>query len=275
MTGANTGIGKATAARLVELGFHVLVTGRSPTALARAAHDLRRMGSQDQVEAIPLDLGDFASVTAAAAVVSARYSCLDLLVNNAGLAPQRGQRTASGFEQAFGVNHLGHFLLTALVSASLRRAASARVVTVASDAHYSAGRFAWDTLTEPTRSRFGYREYAQSKLANVLFSRELGRRLSNDGVTTYAVHPGVVASDIWRHVFWPLRAVIQWPMLTPDQGADTPVHCATAAALSADTGRHYAGRHAKPPSALAQDDDLAVELWERSMAWTGAPRITA
>ncbi|MCC7008409.1 MAG: SDR family oxidoreductase [Acidobacteria bacterium] len=267
VTGANTGIGLATARQLAASGFRVLITGRHAESIERAAADVRRATRNPDVDPLVLDLGNAESIRACATAVVARASSLHVLINNAGTVPHRGERTASGFEQAFGVNHVGHFLLTALLVDFLRASAPSRVVTVASHAHYGVRGFDWSAVRLPTRSRLGYREYAASKLANVLFSVELGRRLGGTGVTTYAVHPGVVASDLWRGVYWPVRKLITWPMISSDRGADTSVYCATAPALARETGLYYDKRAPKSPSRAAADPSLARELWARTEAW--------
>ncbi len=267
VTGANTGIGKAAAQQLAARGLQVTLACRSLDRAHAAAADIRRITGNPRVDALLLDLGDFDSVRACARAFLDRDSPLHVLVNNAGLAPRRGQRSRSGFELAFGVNHMGHFLLTRLLADRLRASAPARVVTVASRAHHGARGIDWLAVRQPTRSRFGLAEYAVSKLANVLFSAELGRRLSGTGVTTYALHPGVVASDIWRGVPWPLRAVIKLAMVTPERGAATTCHCALSPEAAGQTGLYYEHSQPTSPSASAQDPVLAAELWERSERW--------
>ena len=158
-----------------------------------------------------------------------------MLVNNAGVAGRRGL-TKQGFELMFGVNHLGHFLLTELLLERLTSSGPARVVTVASDAHYSARGIDWDALRRPARGITGLGEYAVSKLCNVLFSQELARRTEGTGVHAYALHPGVVASDIWRRVPWPVRPLVTRRMLTVDQGAQTSLYCATSPSVAATAG---------------------------------------
>ena len=191
---------------------------------------------------------------------------LHLLVNNAGLAGTRGI-TASGFELAFGVNHMGHFLLTQLLLERLRASAPARIVTVASRAHTRTDGVDWDALRRPTRTRTAIHEYAVSKLANVWFSAELARRLEGSGVTTYALHPGVVASDVWRSVPWPFRSLIKLRMLSTDEGAKTSLYCATAPECAGESGLYYDKCRVRTPSALGHDSALAQELWRRSEAW--------
>jgi len=267
VTGANTGIGRVTARELALRGAHVFLACRSRERTEPVLAEIRSIAPRAQVEALALDLGDFASVRACATEFLGRGLPLHLLINNAGMSPHRGAMSASGFELAFGVNHMGHFLLTALLLDRLRQSAPSRIVTVASEAHRAVSGIDWDALRKPTASAIGLAEYSRSKLANILFSAELGRRLAGSGVTTYALHPGVVASDIWRGVPAPLRALIKLFMITPERGAKTTLHCATSAEAGRESGLYYERSKVKVPSAVAQDAALARELWVRSEKW--------
>ncbi len=266
VTGANTGIGLVTARELARRGAHVFIACRSAARAQPALDDIRSASGNPQVEALALDLGDFASVRRCASTFLALGLPLHLLVNNAGLAGSRGF-TASGFELAFGVNHMGHFLLTQLLLERLRASAPARIVTVASRAHTRTDGIDWDALRLPTRTRTAIHEYAVSKLANVWFSAELGRRMAGSGVTTYALHPGVVASDVWRSVPWPFRSLIKLRMISTEEGAKTSLYCATAPECAGETGLYYDKCRVRPASTLGQDSTLAQELWRRSEAW--------
>jgi NAD(P)-dependent dehydrogenase (short-subunit alcohol dehydrogenase family) len=271
VTGANTGIGRVTAEVLAARGARVWLATRSREKTEPVLAAIRAAGGQ--AEHLPLDLGDLASVRHAAETFLARGERLDVLVNNAGLAGSRGL-TRNGFELAFGTNHLGPFLFTTLLLPRLRESAPARIVNVASRAHYDCKGIDWDALTQPTRTLTGVREYGVSKLCNVLFTAELARGRAGAGVTSYAVHPGVVASDVWRRVPWPVRGLIKLFMIRNEDGAKASLRCATDPALASHDGRYYTtyGRE-KTPSALAQDAALARELWERSERWVAAPPI--
>jgi retinol dehydrogenase 12 len=268
VTGANTGIGFVTARELAREGAHVFIACRTLANAQAAAQQIEQASGSNLVEALTLDLGDFASVRRCAADFLARGRPLHLLINNAGLAGQRGI-TASGFELAFGVNHLGHFLLSNLLLDRMRASAPARIVTVASRAHTRSSGLNWDACQKSTRTRLAIKEYADSKLANVLFSSELARQLVDTGVSAYALHPGVVASDIWRSIPWPFSVLIKRRMITTDEGARTSLYCATAPQLSAESGLYYDQCAVREPSALGQDLQLASELWRRSKSWTG------
>lgn len=268
ITGANTGIGLVTARELARQGAHLFITCRDARTASAAREQIRSASGNAQVEALTMDLGDFASVRACAQAFLARGLPLHLLIHNAGIAGQRGL-TASGFELAFGINHMGPFLFTQLLLERIRASAPSRIVTVASRAHYRATGLDWDALRRPTRGVTALDEYRNSKLANVLFSAELARRLAGTGVTSYALHPGVVATDIWRAVPWLLRQLMKLGMISTEEGAVTTLHCATAPALEAETGLYYDKCRPRTPSAMGRDAALAAQLWQRSAAWIG------
>jgi NAD(P)-dependent dehydrogenase (short-subunit alcohol dehydrogenase family) len=266
VTGANTGIGLATATGLADRGGRVFVACRSAEKGRAAVAGISAGTGNNAVVFLPLDLADLASVRACADEFLARGEPLHVLINNAGVAGTRGL-SKDGFELAFGVNHLGHFALTTALLDCLAAGAPARVVTVSSDAHYQAPGIDFEAVRRPTASRTGLREYAVSKLSNVLFSQELARRAQGRGVTTYALHPGVVASDIWRRVPWPVRPLMKLRMLSTEQGAATSLYCATSPELAGVSGRFYADCRERAANAVATPK-LAGALWERSEAWT-------
>jgi NAD(P)-dependent dehydrogenase (short-subunit alcohol dehydrogenase family) len=266
VTGANTGIGRVTARELAQQGAHVFAACRSVERAQSVLDEIRALPDSGAVEFLPLDLGDFESVRRCATTFLARGLPLHVLINNAGLAGARGF-TTSGFELAFGVNHLGHFLLTQLLMDRIKGSAPARIVTVASIAHFRAPGIDWQAVREPTRTATGLREYRISKLANVLFSAELGRRLNASGVSTYSLHPGVVGSDVWRSVPWPLRSLVKLATISTQKGAQTTLHCATSPSAGKETGLYYDECRPTVPSKLAQDTNLATQLWTRSEGW--------
>lgn len=271
VTGANTGIGKITALELARRGAHVILACRSKDKTEPVIEEIQRETGNKQVEFVELDLGDLASVRRCAEALLARNIPIHGLVNNAGLGGQRGM-TKDGFEIQFGTNHLGHYLFTRLLLDRIKQSGTARIVNVASQSHYQAKRIDWDALREKTKSTTGMREYAVSKLSNVLFTKELARRLEGTGVTTYALHPGVVATDVWRRLPRPVAWVAKKFMVTPEQGAQTTLRCATAPELASETGHYYDkdGKE-KRPSRLADDAELAKQLWSKSAEWTGLP----
>ena len=270
VTGANTGIGKVTALELARKGAHVILACRSVAKTEAVVAEIQRTTGNRNVEMVELDLGDLASVRRCADQLLARADLtIHGLINNAGLAGHRGV-TKDGFEIQFGTNHLGHYLLTRLLLDRIKRG-QGRIVNVASIAHYRARGIDWEAVRRRTRTRVGMHEYSVSKLANVLFTKELARRLAGTGVTTYALHPGGVATDVWRRLPQPLRWLVTRKMLTPEQGAQTTLKCATAPELASESGKYYDDCKERRPSRLADDSALAAELWTKSAEWTGLP----
>jgi NAD(P)-dependent dehydrogenase (short-subunit alcohol dehydrogenase family) len=246
--------------------LHVFIACRSPERAEAAVARMLQDSPEGRVELLALDLEDLSSVRSCANQFLARELPLSLLINNAGVAGSRGL-TASGFERAFGVNHVGHFLLTKLLLPSLRAAAPSRIITVASEAHRAARSIDWSALRKRTKSRVAYNEYAVSKLANILFSAELARKVEGTGITTYSLHPGTVASHIWREIPWPVRPLLKLGMLSPEEGAATTLYCALAPEPGKQTGLYYEAGRAMTPSRLARDPELASELWNRTEEW--------
>lgn len=267
VTGANTGIGRVTARTLALQGAHVFLACRSEANTRPVLDEIAALsGGSARAEFLPLDLGDFASVRRCAANFLARDLPLHILVDNAGLAGQPGM-TASGFELTFGTCHVGHFLLTRLLLDRLKASAPARVVVVASKAHRHAKTIDFDAVRRPTASVGGLKEYSVAKLANVLFASELARRLAGSGVSTYALHPGVVATDVWRAVPRWLQGLLKRFMIGAEAGAATSLYCATAPEVGTQTGLYYDRCRPAEPSVTARDEELAARLWAASEAW--------
>jgi NAD(P)-dependent dehydrogenase (short-subunit alcohol dehydrogenase family) len=265
ITGANTGIGRATTEAVAARGATVYMACRSEAKARPAREAIVAATGNNNLNLLSLDLADLASVRACADAFIQTGAPLHVLVNNAGLAGKRGT-TASGFELAFGTNHVGPFLLTNLLLDRLRASAPSRIVTVASEGHYRADGIDYDAVRRPTRTRTAFHEYCVSKLANVLHSQELSRRLEGSRVTTYSLHPGTIASDVWREVPWPIRPLLKMRMRSPTDGALTSVYCATSPDVAGDTGLYYEDSARKEPSRHATPEH-AAELWERSEAW--------
>jgi NAD(P)-dependent dehydrogenase (short-subunit alcohol dehydrogenase family) len=267
VTGANTGIGRATVQELAARGAKVFLACRSEAKTRLVIDEISAQTGNPRLEFLPLDLGDLSSVRACASAFLSAGEPLHVLINNAGLAGQRGI-TVSGFELAFGTNYVGPFLFTSLLLDRLRDSAPARIVNVASAAHYSATGIDFVAVRGSTKSLTGMPEYAVSKLANVLHAQELARRLDGTRVTTYALHPGVIASDIWRRVPWPARTLMKLRMRSPNEGAQTSLYCATSPDVANESGHYYDNARRRQPSAVATAE-LAAELWDRSTAWIG------
>ena len=266
ITGGNVGIGRVTAVELAKAGYQVVIAGRSLERTQPVLDEIKAILPHKPAMFLPLNLASLASVQACAEQFAALRLPLHLLVNNAGLAGARGL-TSDAFEMMFGVNHMGHFLLTKLLLPTLQVSGPSRVVTVSSRAHKRTPGIDWDSLRQPTRSMTGIREYAVSKLANLLFSAELARRMQGTGVSCYSLHPGVVDTEIWRAMpHWARRLLRLRGLLTPEEGARTTLHCAMLAP-QCESGLYYADCKPVTPAFLGQDEALARKLWEQSEAW--------
>lgn len=264
ITGANSGIGKATAHALALQGYQVFLACRSRTRTEPVLQEIREASDGNaQVEFLELDLADLASVRRCAENFLARNLKLHLLINNAGLAGQKGQ-TRSGFELAFGTCHVGHFLLTTLLLERLKESTPARIVVVSSKAHRHAREIDFFAVRQPTSSAGGLKEYSVAKLANLLFVLELTRRLKGTGVTTYAVHPGIIGTEVWRTLPRPLHWLLKFLLKTPKEGAKTILHCATTDQLVNETGLYYENNKQQKPSVVAESHELATLLWKFS-----------
>ena len=272
VTGANTGIGLVTARELARAGARVYLACRSKQKAQQAMDDIRAAIADADVHFLALDLASLASVRQAAADFVDQEQELHLLINNAGVAAIPGV-TQDGFEMTFGINHLGHFLFTMLLMDVIAAADEARIVNVSSKAHYRGEGFDWDALRKTTTTVSGLPEYSNSKLANVLFTQELERRVAGAKITTYSLHPGVIASDIWgrRKVAKLFAWILPLFMLSTEDGAKTQLHCATSPDVVDKSGLYWDECKPKKPSRLARDEDLAAELWAKSLEWTGAP----
>jgi NAD(P)-dependent dehydrogenase (short-subunit alcohol dehydrogenase family) len=270
ITGASSGIGLEAAVALAGRGARVALVARDRRRGERALEAVRRRASPD-VSLFLCDVGSRSDLRRLAEEVRATHDRLDVLVNNAGAVNACRRVTADGLELTFAVNHLGYFLLTHLLLDLLRASAPARVVNVASAAHRQA-----DLDFDDLQYERGYglrRAYARSKLANVLFSSELARRLADSGVTSNALHPGTVATNIWSGAPWfarPLLAVAKrLVMITVAQGAERIVHLAAGPEVEGQTGGYYEDGRLVRPSRLARDEALAARLWDVSEKLVG------
>ena len=266
ITGGNVGIGRVTAIELAKKGFQAVIAGRSLERTQAVLDHITSLSVDKPALFLPLDLASLASVRACAQMFTQLNLPLHLLINNAGVAGLRGL-TQDGFEMTFGINHLGHFLLTQLLLPNLQSSGPSRVVTVSSRAHKRTAGIDWDALRRPTSSWTGINEYAVSKLANLLFSAELAKRVQGTSVSTYSLHPGVVDTEIWRALpDWARPLLRLRGFLTPEQGALTTLHCALHAPQQ-ESGLYYSDSQPKQPAALGQNSELAAELWKRSEVW--------
>jgi NAD(P)-dependent dehydrogenase (short-subunit alcohol dehydrogenase family) len=268
ITGGNAGIGKEAAVGLASLGARVVITSRNQER-GRAARDeiVERSGNAD-VDVMPLDLASFRSIRSFADDFLAANERLDVLVNNAGLILRRRTETEDGFEATFGINHVGHFLLTELLLDRLKASAPSRVVVVASTAHKGARRgLDFDDL-EAEHHRYRWMNtYSKSKLANIYFARELARRLDGTGVTANALHPGYVRSefgqggDMGRLYGFGIKLGAPFA-INSERGARTTTYLASSPEVEGVTGEYFFKCKPARLSKAAQDDDAARRLWD-------------
>ena len=278
ITGGNAGVGKETAVGLAREGAHVVFTARDATRGADALSDIRARSGSETVEVMALDLSDFASIRGFSEAFLSSHDRLDVLVNNAGLVQQHRAVTSDGFEMMFGVNHLGHCLLTSLLLDRIRASAPARVVVVSSHAHkHAGGGLDFDDL-QSEQSYKPFPVYGKTKLANIYFARELARRLDPTEVTVNALHPGFVASRFGRDGdsgrLGELGMILGRPLaISPEKGARTSVWLASSPDVEGTTGGYFYKCKPSTPSKLAQDDEIARRLWavsEELVAGAGA-----
>ncbi|XP_052064363.1 retinol dehydrogenase 12-like isoform X1 [Mytilus californianus] len=267
ITGANAGIGKETAIDLANRGAKVTIACRDMKRAQDAADDIKQITGNQNIFVKQLNLASLKSVRSFAEDINKNENRLDVLINNAGIMRCPYWKTDDGFEMQFGVNHLGHFLLTNLLLDKLKISAPSRVVTVSSLAH-ERGKINFDDLNQEKNYDPGS-AYSQSKLANVLFSSELAKKLQGTGVTTYSLHPGVINTELSRHVTqsmgWRMLLSVIRPLIkTPNEGAQTTIYCAVDESLSGETGKYYSDCAKKKPSKEALNDENAKRLWKLS-----------
>ncbi len=275
VTGGNSGIGFETAAALSAMGARVLLTARNADkGRAAVAALAQRLGDDAQVQLVVFDLADLASVRRGAAEILEQAPRLDVLVNNAGLVLTERDQTVDGFEATFATNHLGPFLLTNLLLERIRASAPSRVVNVASIAHRSAPKgIPFGDLQSEKHYR-PMRVYGQSKLANILFTLELARRLEGSGVTANSLHPGTVrtgyGADGDARGLLGFGIKISSPFfLSPAKGARTSVYLASSPEVAGVSGEYFVKCTAKRPKRWAQDPDAARQLWKVSEELVG------
>ncbi|MBA2516296.1 MAG: SDR family oxidoreductase [Solirubrobacterales bacterium] len=271
VTGASSGIGYESALGLASKGASVVLVCRNSERGEAACDRLRAETPQAPEPGLVLaDLSEQAQVRTAAAEIADRYEALHVLVNNAGAINARRTTTTDGIETTFALNHLAPFLLTRMLGQRLRAGAPARVVTVSSDAHRS-GHLEFDDLSG-ARKYGMWSAYAQSKLANVLFTTELARRTAGTGVTATCLHPGFVRSRFARNngPLGALAMTVASPFaISVKRGARTSVHLASAAEVEGESGGYYSAELAANPSLEARDSDVAARLWAVSSELTG------
>jgi len=273
VTGANSGIGKETARRLADLGGTVVMVCRNKGKGEKALADIAKTRG-GPVELMLADLASFESVRSLAKGFLEKHNSLHVLVNNAGGVILSRSLTVDGIETTFQVDYLSHFLLTNLLLEILKKSAPSRIVNVSSAAHYS-GHLDLDDL--PMKNGYGtMRAYSRAKLAQVLFTYELARRLQGTGVTANCLHPGVVATNIWKRSMGPLSFVgnvSRLFLISPEEGAETSVYLASSQAVEGVTGKYFDNKQEKESSAESHDQVLAQRLWAESEKLSGLASV--
>lgn len=275
VTGATSGIGEVTAEELARRGATVVIAGRNPQRCALVAARIRGRTGNPSVDYLVADLSSQAEIRELARQFAARSSRLDVLVNNAGGVFLKRRLSADGMEMTFALNHLGYFLLTNLLIDLLKASAPARVVNVASCGHEIPRGIDFADLQATDRYR-GFQAYHRSKLANVLFTYELARRLESTGVTANALHPGMVRTHIGENNGFVFRAlkyvfdrVYRIKYISPEEGAGTVVYLAASPEVEGVTGLYFVDSKPKESSAASRDPEAAARLWELSEEMTG------
>ncbi len=269
VTGASNGIGETTAAGLASLGAHVLMVCRDPSRGRAAIERIRQRIPSARLDLLMADLSSQSQIRQLATQINNSYPAHHVLINNAGIFSPRRQLSPDGIELTFAVNHLAPFLLTHLLLDKIKSSAPARIITISSKLHERA-RLDLNDL-QISRRYSGLKAYSNSKLANVLFTYELSRRLTNTNVTANAVHPGGVATNISSGggFFGLLWKILRPILLTPEQGAQTSIHVASDPELESITGTYFAESKPAPSSPASHDPSLAARLWDASAQLTG------
>ena len=273
ITGATSGIGLAAAERLAAMGARLLLVGRDKARGEAALGRIRRAAPQASAAIRYADLSDLDAMKRLAAEIAAAEPRIDVLVNNAGAMFTRRSVTKDGLERTFALNHLSYFVLANLLRGPLAAAAPSRIVNVASEAHRG-NRLDFDDLQAVQHYR-GFTVYGRSKLANILFTRELARRLAGSGITANCLHPGFVASRFGDNNSGLAGLAIglakRFAAIRPEQGAETVIYLAAAAEVAGKSGGYYDKCREREPSAAAQDDAAARRLWAESAEFAGLP----
>jgi retinol dehydrogenase-14 len=271
VTGATSGIGFEASVKLARLGAEVLMVARDEVKGRAAVAEVKRRGGSSRVSLLRCDFAVQESIRSLASAVRSRHDRVHVLVNNAGgLSPTR-QVTVDGLERTFAVNHLGYFLLTNLLLDVLKASAPSRIVNVSSVGH-NRGDLDFGNLQYEQGGYDMLKAYGRSKLANILFTTELARRLAGTGVTVNCLNPGAVATNIWSSAPWqarPVLAIMKLFMIKPQEGADRIVYLAANADVARESGGYFDKDLRVPPCPLAQDDVMAKRLWDVSAELVG------
>ncbi len=272
ITGATNGIGKAAALEVARQGATVVIVGRNPAKTQATVTEIKQQSGSTAVDSLLADLSSLADVQRLASEFRQRYPRLDVLINNAGAYYGSRQLSADGYELTFAVNHLAPFLLTNLLLDLLKASAPARIINVSSDAH-KGSTIHFEDLNAEKSFGTGYGAYGQSKLANVLFTYELARRLAGTGVTVNALHPGLVSTGFGSNVsgiMGILTRIMLMFALSPEKGADTIVYLASSPDAAGETGKYWTKRKAIASTEASYVEADQKRLWDVSVQMTGS-----
>lgn len=267
VTGANSGIGRSTAHALAKMKAIVVMVCRDRQHAEPVRDEIKSASGNSNIELMICDLSSQADIRRFAAEFISTHERLDVLINNAGVVVRQRSLTEDGIESTFGVNHLGYFLLTHLLLDLLKKSAPSRIVNVSSAAHVY-GKIDFDDL-QGEKKYGGFAAYANSKLGNIMFTYELARRLEGTGVTANCLHPGTIATGLFRNLPKPIEALIKLVTLSPDKGAETSVYLASSPGVEGVTGKYFAKKRESQTSKESYNEGAARRLWEVSAQMTG------
>jgi NAD(P)-dependent dehydrogenase (short-subunit alcohol dehydrogenase family) len=272
VTGANSGIGRSAAHVLAQMNATVVMVCRDRRRAEPVRDEIKAATGNQNVELMICDLSSQTDLRRFAGEFIKTHNRLDMLLNNAGIVVRKRSLTEDGIESTFAVNHLGYFLLTNLLLDLLKKSAPSRIVNVSSAAH-AYGKIDFDDL-QGEKKYGGFAAYANSKLANVLFTYELARRLEGSGVTANCLHPGPVATGLFRNLPKPIEALIKLVTISPDKGAETSVYVASSPEVEGVTGKYFAKKRERKTSKQSYNEEAAHRLWEVSKKMTSSVSAT-
>ena len=266
ITGANSGIGKATAIGLAKLGATIVMVCRNPERGESAAKEIKEASNNLNIDLLIADLSSQEDIRNLAKNFKSKYRNLHVLINNAGIVPKKRQTTVDGLELQLAVNHLAPFLLTNLLLDIIKASAPARIINISSGLHYRA-KINFDDL-QSEKKYGGFYTYDRSKLALMFFTYELARRLEGTGVTVNAVHPGIIKTRLGRDFNWFMRGFTKIFFKSPKKGAETPIYLASSPEIEGITGKYFANKKEKKSSEASYNEDAAKQMWEISAELT-------
>lgn len=273
ITGGNAGIGKATAIALAKKGAEVLITSRSEAKAKAAVEEIRSASKNEKIDFVLINLIDQKSVRKAAEEINTKCPKIDVLINNAGCYLSDLELSPQGIEGQFATNHIGHFLLTNLLLDNVKAAGNARIINLASIAHKSTRELNLDDINYQNEEYGGWKSYSRSKFCNILFTKELARRLEGTGITANAVHPGGVRTEIAQkdaNWYTKLGWIVMKPfMITVEKGAETSIHLASSPKVEGETGGYWVRSKKEWSNRPSQNPELAKALWKKSEELVG------